>query len=130
MGDGGAGVAPGEARCWSADIAVVLNRIYCKHMTNDTLNGFVDQILFERGADALPEEVQAQMKQDLTKRAEDRINAGVLAALPPEQLEAFEKIVESGSGEEIDAFTRTHVPNLEEVIGKELADFKALYLSA
>lgn len=99
-------------------------------MTNDTLNGFVEQLLFERGADALPEEVQAQMKQDLMKRAEDRINAGVLAALPPEELEAFEKIVESGSSEEIEAFTRTRVPNLEEVIGKELADFKALYLSA
>jgi len=84
-------------------------------MTDDALNGFIEQILFERGAGALPEDVQAQMKQDLMKRAEDRINAGILAALPPEQLESFEK---------------THIPNLDEVIGKELADFKALYLSA
>lgn len=99
-------------------------------MTYEALDGFIEQILFERGSSSLSEEIQAQMKQDLAKRAEDRINAGVLAALPPEQLEAFEKIVESGSGEEIEAFTRTHVPNLEEVIGKELADLKALYLSA
>ena len=99
-------------------------------MTDDALNGFIEQILFERGAGALPEDVQAQMKQDLMKRAEDRINAGILAALPPEQLESFEKIVTNGSREEIEAFTRTHIPNLDEVIGKELAEFKALYLSA
>ena|SRR3989344_1342460 len=99
-------------------------------MTYDALDGFVEQILFERGSSALPEDVQSQMKQDLTKRAEDRINAGILAALPKEELEAFEKIVSNGSPEEIEVFTRTHVPNLEEVIGKELADFKALYMSA
>ncbi len=98
-------------------------------MPGDTLDQFVEQILFERGVDTLPKEVAEQMKADLRKRAEDRINASILAALPPAELGAFEKVIDTGSAEEMEAFARSHVPNLEEVIGKELADLKGLYLS-
>ena len=97
---------------------------------NDALSAFIDQILFERAADALPEEVQKQMKEDLRKRAEDRINASMLAAVPSNQLPGFEKLVQSGNLAEIQAFCEKHIPNAAELIGKELAEFKALYLSA
>ena len=98
--------------------------------TPDPLDAFIDQILFDKGADVLPQEVQDQMKQDLLERVERRINIAMLAAMPPEEVVNFEKILDAGSDTAVQAFVARHVPHADEVIAKELVEFKSLYLSA
>ncbi len=98
--------------------------------TSDALGSFIEGILFEKGADALPQEVQDQMKQDLLERVERRINIAMLAAMPPEEVVNFEKILDAGSDTAVQAFVARHVPHADEVIAKELVEFKSLYLSA
>jgi hypothetical protein len=94
-----------------------------------SLESFVDQILFEKNADSLSPEVRQEMKNDLLERVERRVNAAVVAALPSEKAEEFEKLVETASGEEIQAYCQKNIPDIEGVIAKELLEFKALYQS-
>lgn len=97
---------------------------------SNSLTEFVDGLIKSRGLDDLDAEVVVQLKSDLLGRVESRINAAVLANIPPEKLEHFEKLLNQSSPEEIQSFCRRNVYDLPEIIAKELADFRETYLSA
>ncbi len=82
----------------------------------------------EKGLTNLPQEVFAQVKQDLLDRIEDRVNAMIVRKLPPEQLEEFENILDTGKEKDIQSFCAKHIPNLEEAVAAELMNFRDTYL--
>ena len=91
---------------------------------------FVDKLMEEKDFGGLDPEVVAQIKSDLLDRVEDRVNAAILANLSPEKLEYFEKLLEQSEAEEIQAFCRRNIYDLDQIIANELADFRGTYLSA
>jgi len=93
------------------------------------LDEFVNKLIEEKGLDNLDVETLKQIKSDLMSRLEDRINAAILAALPPEKLENFEKILDQGGTEEIQSFCSKNILNLDQLIASELMSFRQTYLT-
>ncbi len=95
-----------------------------------TISSFVDRLLEEKGVSNLPPKVVEQMKSDLHERAEDLVNAEVLSAMPKDKLEEFEAKLDSGSEDDIQAFCKSHIPNLDEVVAGALLKLRNKYLTA
>jgi hypothetical protein len=73
-------------------------------------------------------DVIAQLKSDLADRLEDQINAALVAALPKDRLGDLERLIESGTTEQIQDYCKQHIPAYEEVIAAVLVRFKVSYL--
>jgi len=94
-----------------------------------TISAFVDKLLQEKGVSGLSDEVMSQLKSDLVDRAENIINAEILANMPKDAIEEFEKKLDGGSDEEIQEFCRAHISNMDEVIAGGLTKLKNIYLA-
>lgn len=94
----------------------------------DTLPAFVDKLVEEKGITGLDEEIMMQLKEDLMERIEDRINVRILERMPEEKMEEFDAVVEEGDLDKIQEFTHANIPGLDQVIAKELLDFRRTYL--
>ncbi|OGZ01202.1 MAG: hypothetical protein A2946_01730 [Candidatus Liptonbacteria bacterium RIFCSPLOWO2_01_FULL_53_13] len=94
-----------------------------------SIEKFVDLLVTEKGLGNLDPEVLAQVKRDLSSRAEDRVNAVILSKMPPENLEAFEKLLDDGSAEDVQAFCAKNIPDLDQVVAAELLAFRTTYLA-
>lgn len=99
-----------------------------KKNTEDTLPAFVDKLVEEKGITGLDEEVMVQLKEDLMERIEDRINMRIVQHMPAEKLEDFDAVVETGDMDEIHKFTHENIQDLDQIIAKELLDFRKTYL--
>ncbi len=93
------------------------------------LDTFVDKILEEQEIVGVSEEVYAQLKQDLLARTEDMINAEILRHMPEDALAEFEKILETGTDDEVQAFCASKIANLDTVVAEALIQVRALYLT-
>ncbi len=104
--------------------------VYDEVMTtpSPSLELFVNQLVAEKGITGLEDEVLAQVKADLMSRIEDRINAGIVAHLPEDQLPAFDKLLEGGSDEEIQAFCQKHIPDMDNLVASEMLAFRQTYV--
>jgi len=94
-----------------------------------TLETFVDRIVEEKGLTGLDPEVVGQMKKDLLDRVESRINAMLLANMPEDKLEEFERVLDAGNDEATRAFCADAIPDLDQRIADELLSFRATYLN-
>jgi hypothetical protein len=97
-------------------------------MEKDTLDLFVEKLVVEKQFPELDEDVMAEIKADLRQRAERQINGAILAAMPPEKLEEFDKVTDSGNDEEIQKFCSDNIPNVAEVTAQALINFRNSYL--
>lgn len=95
----------------------------------ESMNQFVDELITKKGLTNLDKEVIEQIKSDLLERLENRLNASILAAMPVEKLEEFEKILDSKNDLEIQDFIKLNVKDLEQVLAVEILNFQKLYLS-
>ena len=93
------------------------------------LDTFVDKILEEQEIVGISEEVYAQLKQDLLGRTEDMINAEILRHMPEDALPEFEKILETGTDDDVQTFCASKIPNLDTVVAEALIQVRALYLT-
>lgn len=94
-----------------------------------TISAFVDKLLQEKGITGLSDEVMAQMKSDLADRAENMINANILANMPKDSLEEFEKKLDEENDEETQIFCREHIPNLDQITADALVKLQKIYLA-
>lgn len=93
------------------------------------LSTFAEKLLADRGVQGIDPEVLNEMKEDLQQRVEERVNLTLVRAMPPEKMEEFERLVNSGDMEQIAAFCTQNIPNLEQVIASELLNFRTSYLT-
>jgi len=89
---------------------------------------FVERLIKDKKFNEQDPEIIAQIKSDLLSRVENRINAMIISKLNSEKLSDFEKVLNTGSEEEIQKFVKENIPNVEEKTAKELLDFKNIYL--
>jgi len=99
-------------------------------ISSEAINLFVGRLVEEKKFENLDSEVLDQIKSDLTDRVEDRINAVILAHLPPEKLEDFNDLLNSDDAEKIQSFCQANIQNLDDVIAGELLDFRSSYLNS
>ena len=95
-----------------------------------TIEAFVEKLLKEKGMTGLSPEVMAQLKSDLHERAENLINAEILAVMPKDALTKFEKVLDTEDAEKIEAFCKEHVENLEEVVAGALLKLQRIYATS
>lgn len=93
-----------------------------------TLEEFIDKLVEEKGFDTTDPEVITQIKADLLNRFEDLVNVMIINNVPEEMLADFEKVSDSGSDEEVEAFIKKNVPDFEEKLATEMISFKSMYL--
>ena len=89
---------------------------------------YVDELVSAKGFDVKDPDVLAQIKSDVMSRVEDTINAMVLANLPEESLEGFNKVLDSDDEEQIVAYVKKYVPDLDEKVAGEMLAFRSAYL--
>lgn len=93
------------------------------------LNFFVEKLFEEKNYQNLDQETAKQMKADLLDRVQDRINVAMLASIPPERVEFFEKLLQRGDSAEVQAFCQRNIPDLDNVVARELIEFRKTYLN-
>ena len=94
-----------------------------------TIEAFVNKLIEEKGITGLSDEIVAELRKDLVLRAENMINAEILAHMPKEKLEEFEKKLDEGDEKEIGIFCKKNISNLDEVVGSALVKLKSIYLT-
>jgi len=95
-----------------------------------TLEFFIDSLLSEKQFKNLDSTVRAQLHADLMNRANDHINASILAALPKEKLSEFEALLDKNEGEEvIQSFLRTNIDTMDEIVASSLLRFRNAYIA-
>lgn len=97
---------------------------------SEVISQFVDRLVEEKALENVNLEVMGQIKEDLTDRIEDRINAVILANMPPSLLEEFDKILDSDDEEKIQIFCQSNIPELDNIIANELMSFRNTYLNS
>ena len=93
------------------------------------LEPYVDRLIEEKGFNEKGPDVLTQIKKDLIERIEDRIDAMIVSNIKPEMLADFEKVLEKNNNEEIEAFVRAQISDIDEKVAQELLSFKTIYLS-
>jgi len=95
----------------------------------DELGAFVDHLITEKQMTNLDPEVLAGVREDLLNIVEDRINAVILANIPPEKLSYFEQLLDRADENEIQSFCQRNIYDLDKIIAAELVEFKKTYLN-
>jgi hypothetical protein len=93
------------------------------------LSTFVRKLADEKGLTNLDPEVRAQVEKDLMDRVENRLNASILAHMPPNKLGEFEALIDKGDEKEIHEFTQVAIPGLSEILAQELLNFREIYIN-
>jgi hypothetical protein len=95
------------------------------------ISTFVDDLLEVKNLSDLDEQVLEQMKKDLQKRVENRINAVIATNIPEASREEFEKLIDSdASDEEVSKFCSDKIPNLQDLIATDLVRFRNVYVGS
>jgi len=97
---------------------------------DNSLEVFATKLLELKGVTGVPDDVMVELKNQLIMRAENLINASILEHMPKEALDDFEKVLEAGDDAAIQAFCKSNIPNLEEVVAGALMRFQEVYLGA
>lgn len=96
---------------------------------NNSINQFIDELVQQKGLTNLDKDVLEQIKEDLSNRLEDRINAAILSKISANKLDEFNKLLDLNDEEKTQNFVKENIPNLEELITIELVNFGKLYIS-
>ncbi len=95
------------------------------------ISEFITRLLEEKGIlEGQDPEVQEQLRQDLYDRVDDRLNAAILREIPERELGSFEKRMQTATDPELQAYLKSVIPDLDQVLAAELAHVRAAYLSA
>ena len=99
-------------------------------MSSEAIMLFVDRLVEEKNFEKLDPEVLGQIKSDLMDRVDDLINAMTLEHLPPEKLDEFNSLLDDNDMDKIHSFCQVNISDFDNIIAKELMNFRAIYLNA
>lgn len=96
-----------------------------------SIQTFIDGIIEEKGMESLDPEVLTQLKQDLSSRVEDRINAAIVDSLPDHKRAEFSSLLDQSPSEDIiQSFLKSNISNFEALVAAELVKFREIYLAS
>lgn len=91
---------------------------------------FVDKILEEKGIEGVEEEVRVQLRKDLVRRLEDKINRTIIESLSSKQLAQFEHLIDINQIDKIQEFLYNNGVNIQGIVARCMSDLRASYLEA
>lgn len=98
---------------------------------NYNISTFVDELVEAKDFGDVSQEVLEQIKKDLTARVENRIHALIATHIPDGAKEEFEKLIDSdASDEEVSHFCSDKIPDLQNLIVKEMSQFRSIYVGS
>lgn len=93
------------------------------------VDDFLNLLLDEGGMGTVSVGVRAQMLNDLRVRLNERLFATALMNLPEEKVTELRELSEKGtSGEEVEKFIDTNIPNSQEIFAGAFLTFRNDYL--
>jgi hypothetical protein len=95
----------------------------------ENISVYIDRLIEEKGFSDKDPEIVNQIKADLQSRLEDRINAMILANLPADGIEDFEKVLDADDEDAISAYVARQIPDFDEKVATELLVFRTMYLA-
>lgn len=105
------------------------SKINPKLTFNQAIEDFLAKLMSEAGMDEVSPEVKSQMTNDLRARLNDRLFATVIMNLTDDQVTKFRELAESNpSGDELEKFIDSHIPNSQEVFAGAMMQFRSNYL--
>lgn len=100
-----------------------------KKIKDMDLEVFVDKLLEDKKLpEGLSQDVLNEMKKDLLKMVESRINATILANLSEDQMNEFSDLLDSDDEIKIQKYLENAIPDLAQILASELIVFKQIYL--
>jgi len=94
------------------------------------VRSFLEGILQDANMQSLDDAMRQEMISELFARLDSYMTSVIIDNLPPEHLEEFTKMnEEKKSREEIEAFLKEKVPNVQEILTKAFMDFREMYLT-
>ncbi len=95
--------------------------------TSANLETFIDKLMVEIGYEALPDAVKTEMREDLLSRAEQKLNASLIAAIQPEDLDGLNALLddEKTPNDKVHEFFASHIDDLEGVVASALMEFRS-----
>jgi hypothetical protein len=100
------------------------------NVSEEVVNKFIDQLVADANmGEGLEMEVFSELKKDLKKRLENRMNATILAHIPEYKLEEFEKLLDKGDSNATQDFCSQNIPDLASIIAAEFLSFRSRYIS-
>lgn len=98
--------------------------------TEVSIDQFINQLVLDANmSEGLEADVFTELKKDLKKRLENRLNAVILSHIPEYKLEEFEKLLDKGEPTATQAFCSQHIPDLASIIAAEFLNFRSRYIS-
>jgi hypothetical protein len=91
---------------------------------------FVDKIIEEKGLQGVDEEIRLQLRNDILRRLEDRINHLIVESLNPEQLAKFEHLIDTNQIDKLQEFLHNQGVNVHGVVARAMNDLRQSYLEA
>jgi hypothetical protein len=96
---------------------------------SSALDGFIEQLIKEKGFPDLSDEVKEEIKTDLLGRADDFITAKLISALSDDKVAQFEAMLKEGKPqEETQKFLQDSIPDFTNVVSQALMEFRDVYL--
>lgn len=93
------------------------------------VDDFLNLLLEEAGMDGIAPEVRTQMHTDLKKRLNERFFATAISALPESKVTELRELTERGaSGDDIEKFIDSNIPNAQEIFSAAMLSFRNDYL--
>ncbi|MCX6753526.1 MAG: DUF5663 domain-containing protein [Candidatus Nomurabacteria bacterium] len=95
------------------------------------LKAFVDKLISEKkDYEGLEPGVLDQIKSDILKRVEERVNVVMITNLSEDAIDEFNKMSEANAtDDEMQNFFLKNIPDLPQLIASELLVFRDTYLS-
>jgi hypothetical protein len=98
---------------------------------NPPVQAFLESCLLDKGIRDVPEELKAQMVEDLGSRLQDWLMQTVITKLDEQDMPAMDELMERGATqEEITGFLQSRIPDIDKVFEQAMFEFKQAYLSA
>ena len=99
-----------------------------KNLNLEPLTKFVKHLLKEKGLDSLELETKTIITEDLINRLHSVIISNIVASIPKNKLKEFDKLIDKGDKDEIQAFYNNNIRGFQSLVTKTLTDFKTNYL--
>jgi len=98
---------------------------------NDIIEIFVDQLMCKillGYPQELTQEVKNELRMDYIHRIEDKINYEIISRMTKDQLEYFEKLLDSDNNSDAQAYMMKVVSNYDELVQEVLLFFRNMYI--
>lgn len=99
-------------------------------MQGDELDKFIEDIVAVKQLSGVTDEVRAQLVSDLKQRLLDQINRALIDALPDEQIDAFNALLDepSSTDETVQQFIVNTGVDVRRVTAETMLRFRDLYI--